>query len=152
LFGNPRDEKLRRILELTYSQSALKHEAVTDRLSLSFGTYRRHLAAARDRMTRWLWENSRTPVQPERPATARQATTGASPEGEAAIAPETGEPAPPRLSLSPALRQHRRQRGRRSFCRRHHRNADDGSLAVLGVFAISRSTAFAYKGKPIDTR
>jgi hypothetical protein len=135
LFGNPRDEKLRRLLELTYSQSALKQEAVADRLSLSFGTYRRHLTTARERMTRWLWENSRTPVQPELPATARQATTGASPEGEAATAPETGETrAAAALPGGPALRQHRRQRGRRSLCRRHHRNADDGSLAVLWRF------------------
>ena len=59
LFGNPRDEKLRRILQLTYSQPGLKQEVVADRLSLSFGTYRRHLSTARDRMTRWLWENSR---------------------------------------------------------------------------------------------
>ena len=153
LFGNPRDEKLRRILELTYSQSALKQEAVANRLSLSFGTYRRHLTTARQRMTRWLWENSRTPVQPKRPATARQATTGASPEGEAATAPETGEPAPPRLSLVVL-----------PFVNIGGSSGDDpfvdGITETLttdlsrcsGVFAISRNAAFAYKGKPIDTR
>jgi hypothetical protein len=47
LFGNPRDEKLRRVIELTYFQPAPKQEAVADRLSLSFGTYRRHLSTAR---------------------------------------------------------------------------------------------------------
>ena len=47
LFDNPRDEKLRRIIELTYFQPAPKQEAVAERLSLSFGTYRRHLATAR---------------------------------------------------------------------------------------------------------
>src|ERR1700730_2335117 len=87
LFGNPRDEKLGRILELTYSQSALKQEAVADRLSLSFGTYRRHLTTARERMTRWLWENSRAPIQPELPATAGRTSAGTSPESEAATAP-----------------------------------------------------------------
>src|SRR5262249_17789154 len=34
LFGNPRDEKLRRVIELTYFQPAPKQEAVADRLSL----------------------------------------------------------------------------------------------------------------------
>ena len=45
LFGNARDEKLRRVIELTYCQPGLKQEVVADRLSLSFGTYRRHLSA-----------------------------------------------------------------------------------------------------------
>jgi len=153
LFGNPRDEKLRRVLELTYSRSALKQEAVADRLSLSFGTYRRHLTTARERMTRWLWENSRAPVQPELPATAGRASAGTSPEGEAATAPETGEPAPPRLSLVVL-----------PFVNIGGSAGDDpfvdGITETLttdlsrcsGVFAISRNTAFAYKGKPIDTR
>src|SRR3954451_832573 len=35
LFGNPRDEKLRRVIELTYFQPAPKQEAVADRLSLA---------------------------------------------------------------------------------------------------------------------
>jgi hypothetical protein len=34
LFGNPHDEKLRRVIELTYFQPAPKQEAVADRLSL----------------------------------------------------------------------------------------------------------------------
>src|SRR5215831_3092145 len=66
LLGNVRDEKLRRILELTYSEPFLKQEAVADRLALSFGTYRRYLSNARDRMARWLWETSRQ-IQPELP-------------------------------------------------------------------------------------
>ena len=53
------DEKLRRVLELTYSQPGLKQEVVADRLSLSFGTYRRHLSTARERLARWLWEKVR---------------------------------------------------------------------------------------------
>jgi hypothetical protein len=58
LFGNPRDEKLRRVIELTYFQPAPKQEVVVDRLSLSFGTYRRYLTTARERLARWLWEGS----------------------------------------------------------------------------------------------
>jgi hypothetical protein len=59
LFSNPRDEKLRRVIELTYFQPAPKQEAVADRLSLSFGTYRRYLTTARDRLARRPWENWR---------------------------------------------------------------------------------------------
>src|SRR5215472_14892383 len=71
LFGNPRDEKLRRVIRLTYCEPGLKQEAVAERLSLSFGTYRRQLSAARERLTRWLWENSQTAqIQPELPSVA----------------------------------------------------------------------------------
>src|SRR5262249_61183085 len=57
LFGNPRDEKLCRVIELTHFQPALKQEAVADRLSLSFGTYRRDLTTARHRLAPWLCDN-----------------------------------------------------------------------------------------------
>src|SRR5262249_11805776 len=40
LFGNARDEKLRRILELTYSQPFLKQNALPDPPPLSLSTYR----------------------------------------------------------------------------------------------------------------
>ena len=99
LFDNARDEKLRRILELTYSEAFLKQEAVADRLALSFGTYRRHLGNARDRMTPWLCETSRlAPIQSELPLAARPTASGASAEGETAIAPAPGEPALPRMT------------------------------------------------------
>jgi TolB-like protein len=154
LFGNARDEKLRRILELTYSQPFLKQEAVADRLALSFGTYRRHLSNARDRMARWLWETSRfARVQSELPLGAGPTATGASPEGETATAPEVGEPAAPRLSVVvlPFLNIGG-SAGDDPFV--------DGVTETLitdlsrspGVFVISRSTAFAYKGKAIDAR
>src|SRR5215470_9183342 len=58
LFANPRDEKLRRVIELTYFQPGPKPEAVAERLSLAFGTYRRYLATARDRLGRWLWQGA----------------------------------------------------------------------------------------------
>jgi hypothetical protein len=69
LFGNPRDEKLRRVIELTYFQPAPKQEVVADRLSLSFGTYRRHLTTGRDRLARWLWDGLRVaPIRSEPPS------------------------------------------------------------------------------------
>jgi TolB-like protein/Tfp pilus assembly protein PilF len=154
LFGNAHDEKLRRVLELTYSETALKQEVVADRLSLSFGTYRRHLTAARDRLVRWLWESSRVAqAQPELPSTPGSSTKKGKPEGETAITPETREPTPPRLSLVVL-----------PFVNIGGSAEDepfvDGITETLttdlsrcsGVSVISRSTAFAYKGKPIDTR
>ena len=154
LFGNARDEKLRRILELTYSQPFLKQEAVADRLALSFGTYRRHLSNARDRMARWLWETScLAPIPSELPLPAGPTATGASPVDETATAPATGEPALPRLSVVVL-----------PFLNIGGSAEDDpfvdGVTETLitdlsrssGVFVISRSTAFAYKGKPIDVR
>jgi hypothetical protein len=69
LFGNPRDETLRRVLELTYGHAALKQEVAADRLSLSFGTYRRHLSTAPERLARWLWEtHQNAQAQPELPS------------------------------------------------------------------------------------
>ena len=76
LFGNPRDEKLRRVIELTYFQPAPKQEVVADRLSLSFGTYRRLLTTARERLARWLWESLRdAPTSSELPAAAMPVPT-----------------------------------------------------------------------------
>ena len=152
LFDNARDERLRRILQPTYSQPGLKQEVVADRLSLSFGTYRRHLATARDRMTRWLWENSRALIQhaaPDGGANDRPQRPGRR-DGNR---PGTGEPSPPRLSLVVL-----------PFINIGGSAEDDpfvdGITETLttdlsrwpGVFAISRTTAFGYKGKPVDTR
>jgi TolB-like protein len=154
LFGNARDEKLRRVIELTYFEPAPKQEVVADRLSLSFGTYRRHLTTGRDRLARWLWDGMGiAPIQSELPLATGPTATGASPEGETAITLATSEPASPRLSLVVL-----------PFVNIGGSAEDDpfvdGITETLttdlsrcaGVFAISRSTAFAYKGKPIDTR
>jgi hypothetical protein len=56
LFGNERDQKLYRVLELTYLKPAPKQEAAADRLGLSLSTYRRYLAAGINRIIDWLWE------------------------------------------------------------------------------------------------
>ncbi len=154
LFGNPRDETLRRVLELTYGQAALKQEVVADRLSLSFGTYRRHLSTARERLARWLWETyqvarARAELPSAEEPTAEEEKRG----GETAILPVPSEPTPPRLSLVVL-----------PFVNIGGGAEDDhfvdGITEALttdlarcsGVWAISRSTALAYKGKPLDTR
>ena len=154
LFGNARDEKLRRILELTYSEPFLKQEAVADRLALSFGTYRRHLSNARDRMARWLWETSRlVPIQSQLPLAVSPTAKGASAVGDTAAGPATGEPATPRLSIVvlPLLNIGGSAEDD-PFVDGITETLTTDLSRCSGVFAISRNTAFAYKGKPIDTR
>ena len=153
LFDNPRDEKLRRVVELTYFQTGLKQEAVADRLSLSFGTYRRYLATARDRLTRWLWERAHPPQLSDQPGTVASATRSEAQQRQAvAIAPRVGELGLTRLSLAilPFL----------NIGSGASDHLADGITETLttdlsrssGIFVVSRNTAFAYKGKPIDTR
>ena len=154
LFANPRDEKLRQVLKLTYCQPGLKQEAVADQLSLSFGTYRRHLGTARDRLARWLWETSQVPqAHPELQFAAGRPRGEEDGQVEGATLLEAAEPVSPRLSLVVL-----------PFVNIAGSAEDDpfvdGVTETLitdlsrspGVFVISRSTAFAYKGKPIDVR
>jgi adenylate cyclase len=56
LFGNERDRKVYEVLDLTYFNPVRKQEVVAERLGLSFGTYRRNLAAGTDRLAEWLWQ------------------------------------------------------------------------------------------------
>jgi TolB-like protein len=154
LFDNARDEKLRRVVELTYFQPGMKQEVVADRLSLSFGTYRCHLSAARERLARWLWERSRIAQrQTGSPAVARTGMNGKYAELETTVSSEAGAREAPRLSIVVM-----------PFLNIGGAAEDDpfidGITETLttdlarfsGVFAISRSTAFTYKGRAIDTR
>jgi hypothetical protein len=65
LFAGPKDERLRRVIEVSYFRPAPKQEVAAERLGLSFGTYRGHLSNALDRLAKWLWERER--AQPNRP-------------------------------------------------------------------------------------
>jgi hypothetical protein len=56
LSTHPRDNKLRRALELTYLRPAPTQEAAAERLGLPFSTFRRHLTAGVEHVTAWLWE------------------------------------------------------------------------------------------------
>jgi TolB-like protein len=154
LFGNARDEKLQRVLEVTYSQPGLKQEVVADRLSLSFGTYRRHLSSARDRLARWLWENWQVAqAQPGLSSSAEQAAEAGSPASETTIAPEAGVREAPRLSIVilPFLNIGGSAEDD-SFVDGITETLTTDLSRCSGIFAISRNTAFAYKGKPIDAR
>lgn len=56
LRGNPKDEKLYRVLHRTYLQPAPSQEAAAEALDLPFGTYRSQLANAIRRVSEWLWQ------------------------------------------------------------------------------------------------
>ena len=154
LFGNPRDEKLRRVIELTYFQPAPKQEVVADRLSLSFGTYRRHLTTGRDRLARWLWESSRVvPIQSELPSAGWPTAKGEKPEGATAPSPEAGKPAPPRLSVVILpFTNLSNDPEQEYFADSITEDLTTDLSRITGSFVIARSTAFTYKGKSVDTR
>lgn len=151
LFANPRDDKLRRVIELTYFQPAPKQEAVAERLGLPFSTYRRYLTAARERLARWLWEGLSAMSADADPTSTT--TTQREPDREPVKEPAGRTCAAPRLSL--VVLPFVNVGGQTE-----HDNFVDGITETLttdlsrltGVFVISRTSAFAYKGKPVDTR
>jgi TolB-like protein len=154
LFDNPRDEKLRQVLELTYCEPGLKQEVVADRLSLSFGTYRRHLGTARDRLARWLWESWQVAqTQPERPSAVEPTAKVEESDVETTTSPVAGAREAPRLSIVvlPFLNISGSAEDD-SFVDGITETLTTDLSRCSGVYAISRNTAFAYKGKPIDTR
>jgi len=127
---------------------------VADRLSLSFGTYRRHLSTARERLTRWLWESSRV-TQPQfgSPSTAGTATNAEHSEPKPEASPEAGGREAPRLSIVilPFLNLGGAAKVD-PFVDGVTETLTTDLARCSGVFAISRSTAFVYKGKAIDAR
>ena len=150
LFGNERDEKLRRVIELTYFRPALKQEAVADRLSLPFGTYRRHLTAARDRLALWLWEGlSIAPIEPEPADPAAEGELVGpqplSPSGVDLGAPRLSVVVLPFVNIGDSVRC-------AHFADGITETLTTDLARTSGVFAISRSTASAYKGKRVDAR
>ena len=143
LFANTRDQKLYRVLDLTYLNPAPKQEAAADRLGLPFSTYRRHLTAGVNRMIDWLWQQE-------------QEAFDRAPPAERGITLQSGgeDGTPRRLSIVvlPFLNLS------------HDPDADylvvgivdslmtDLSRALPGSFVISRSTAFTYKSRNLPIR
>jgi TolB-like protein len=154
LFDNPRDEKLRQALELTYCEPGLKQEVVADRLALSFGTYRRYLGIARDRLARWLWESWQlAQTQPERASAVEPTATVEEPGVETPTSAASSAREAPRLSIVilPFLNISGSEEDD-PFVDGITESLTTDLSRCSGVFAISRNTAFAYKGKPIDAR
>jgi hypothetical protein len=56
LADDPRDDKLVRVLDLTFLRRPRTQEAAASALDLPFSTYRRHLHQGLDRVVAWLWQ------------------------------------------------------------------------------------------------
>jgi predicted ATPase/TolB-like protein/Tfp pilus assembly protein PilF len=147
LFAGERDQRLYRVLEVTYFNPAPKQEAAAERLGLSFSTYRRHLTAGVDRLVEWLWQ--REQEAPRAETVAEQTTPSTSVSAEPGFAPRR-----PRLSI--VILPFLNLSGDASLDYIVDGIVDslitDLSTHVLGSFVISRSTAFAYKDRSVGTR
>ncbi|HUA77309.1 MAG TPA: hypothetical protein VMA86_06530 [Acetobacteraceae bacterium] len=147
LFVNERDQKLHRVLDLTYFRPAPKQEAAAERLGLPFSTYRRHLTAGVERITEWLWHQEQD--------SARHADVAG---GSAAIDADADAAAErdvrPRLSIvvMPFLNLSRDPSLDYLVDGIVDNLMTDLSRALPGSFVISRSTAFTYKGRRVSTR
>ena len=148
LFANGRDERVHRVLSLTYFASAPKQEAIAERLGMSFSTYRRRLAAGTDRMVDWLWRQEQA---------LREAKDGTS---------QISTPRPVDSNSAPSLVS----RPRLSIVILPFLNLSPGASAdylvdgivdslitdlssrLPGSFVISRSTAFTFKGRAVPIR
>ncbi|MBV9566832.1 MAG: hypothetical protein JO172_01725 [Hyphomicrobiales bacterium] len=143
LFASPRDEKLRRVIELTYFRPAPKQEATAERLGMAFGTYRRHLTTALFRLTKWLFER-------ELEAVAR----GAVPKSPLVSEAQTHASLRERLSIVVLPFLSLSQDEAVDYL---VDGIADGlmtslSRALPGSFVISRSTAFTYRGRQVPVR
>jgi TolB-like protein/Flp pilus assembly protein TadD len=125
LFTNdPRDQKLRRVLELSYFRPAPKQEAAAERLGLAFSTYRRLLATAHDRIARWLWKGE---------------------EAEPTRVPRLSIVVLPFTNLSSDDSQDHLIDGITE-------NLTTNLSRIPDMFVIGRNTAFHYRDKSIDIR
>ena len=147
IFASERDQKLLRLLELTYFRPALKQEAVAERLGLPFSTYRRHLTSSVERLAEWLWHQEQKALQrddaPEEPA----ALSGSGhPADRPSERPHLSVVVLPFLNLSqdPSLDY--------LVDGIVDQLLTDLSRALPGSFVVSRSTAFTYKGRQVPTR
>jgi adenylate cyclase len=147
IFANERDQKLHRVLDLTYFRPAPKQEAAAERLGFPFSTYRRHLTAAVERLTEWLWHHEQEALlHDDIPAEAIIPSVRVDAPTRPAARPRLSIVVMPFLNLSqdPSLDY-----------------LVDGivdglmtdlSRALPGSLVISRSTAFTYKGRQVSVR
>lgn len=147
LFVSERDQKLLRVLELTYFRPAPKQEVVAERLGLPFSTYRRYLTTGVDRLTEWLWHQ-------EQQAWRRDSTPvglSAPPNSGYAAEQPAGRPrlsvvVLPFLNLSQDPNLDYLVDGIVDYL------MTDLSRTLPGSFVVSRSTAFTYKGRQVPAR
>lgn len=140
LFANERDQRVYRVLDLTYFHPAPKQEAAAGRLGLSFSTYRRHLTAGVDRLIEWLWQKEQ-----QAPQTDVYAPDAAQPPAPS-TRPHLSIVILPFLNLSDDARVDYLVDGIVDSL------ITDLSSRLTGSFVISRSTAFTYKGRSVAIR
>jgi len=146
LFASPRDEKFRRVIDLTYFRPAPKQEAAADRLSLSFGTYRRHLTMAVQRLARWLWGRELAARTEELQSNPRAL------ESERERVQPHSSKAPPRLSIVVLPFINLGGEDDERFVDAITESLTTDLSRIPGAFVIARNTAFFYKEKAIDAR
>jgi adenylate cyclase len=143
LFANQRDQKLYRVLDLTYLNPAPKQEAAASRLGLPFSTYRRHLTGGVGRIVDWLWQQE-------------QQAAGQEQSAEHGTMPPAGgeDAAPRRLSIIVLPFMNLSQDSDTDYLVDGIVDSltTDLSRALPGSFVISRSTAFTYKSRKVPIR
>jgi TolB-like protein/Flp pilus assembly protein TadD len=142
LFVSPRDQKLRRVLELTYFDAELKQEAAAERLGLPFGTYRRHLTTAISRLARWLWEHEQ--AGPSAPA-VEASTVSRAPPGQICDRPRLSLVVLPFINFGGGPDQD-------YFVDGITESLTTDISSIPGIFVIARNTAFSYRGTSVDAR
>jgi TolB-like protein/Flp pilus assembly protein TadD len=147
LFASERDQRLYRVLDLTYFNPAPKQEAAADRLGLSFSTYRRHLTAGVDRITEWLWQQEQqAPEMGAFPAQLSATDTKPAVPVLLSTRPRLSVVILPFLNLSADSNVDYLVDGIVDSL------ITDLSSRLTGSFVISRSTAFTYKGRSVAIR
>ena len=146
IFVNERDQRLLRVLELTYFQPGPKQEAVAERLGLPFSTYRRHLTAGVERITEWLWHQEQEALDDDAPVESFAMSAHADTAEQPYVRPRLSVVVLPFLNLSqdPSLDY--------LVDGIVDNLMTDLSRALPGSFVISRSTAFTYKGRQVPIR
>ena len=144
IFANARDQRLLRVLELTYFNPAPKQEAAAERLGLPFSTYRRHLISGIERMSEWLWHLEQEALHLE-PVPA-EATEARAPDRRTEQSDSR-----PRLSIVVLPFLNLTQDPSLDYLVDGIVDSlmTDLSRALPGSFVISRSTAFTYKGRRV---
>ena len=145
IFASTRDQKLLRVLELTYFTPAPKQEVAAERLGLSFSTYRRHLTSGIGRITEWLWRHEEE-AQRTAPAPTRELHTWVEPTNQSDQRPRLSLVVLPFLNLSRDANLDYLVDGIVDSL------TTDLSWALPGSFIISRSTAFTYKNRQVPIR
>ena len=146
LFANTRDQRLRRVLDLTYFNPAPKQEAAAERLGLPFSTYRRHLTTAVERIIEWLWHQEQHARQGRRAGEPNPTPNDADMAEQADLRPRLSIVVLPFLNLSQDPNLDYLVDGIVDIL------MTDLSRALPGSFVISRSTAFTYKGRRVPIR